>query len=539
MASKQHKLFYGSSPDRGLDMLLFMWPDIRKEFPDAELHVCYGWKLFDIMARTNPERRQWKESVLQMMQYPGIVDHGRVGKDELKEIRSSCGIWAYPTYFTEINCITALECQRDGVVPVVIDLAALREVVGAGVIVEGDIKDPQTMKKFQEELISLMKDGDRWKKESRKAIKHSNKYDWSTVAREWLPYFLEPVENPMVSIITPTIRTGFWNIMAHNLSIQSYKNFEWIIVDDYPEDRSDIAKAYADKYNLEVRYLRGGKGSNYPRRCALVKANNIGWQNAKGELLVWLQDFCLMPQFGIERMVDIYRKHKDDLIAPVDVYYHALPANKDNKEDWWDGNTQIITAKGWTNPRVVYEGLKQTENPFDFEMNYSGIPRKVLERINGWYEFMDDGLGYDNTEVAYRALMTGSKIWLDDSNIAKCINIWPTVSGTEENILNRERILNPPRYYWMSKQFKSGKLPLVRDIKLDESIKLEFEVPDMPDKDAKDWIKEHTEEIASNWPDIGGDTNAVSQYKTKKVDVGKQKKLARKWTKKYVSKIKK
>ena len=122
--SRQHRLFYGSSPDRGLEMLLYIWPDIKKVYPDAQFHVCYGWKLFDQLAKTNPERRQWKASVMIMMQHPGIIDHGRLGKKELAEVRKQCGIWAYPTYFTEINCITALDCQYDGLVPVTMDLAA-------------------------------------------------------------------------------------------------------------------------------------------------------------------------------------------------------------------------------------------------------------------------------------------------------------------------------------------------------------------------------------------------------------------------------
>jgi len=42
-----------------------------------------------------------------------------------------------------------------------------------------------------------------------------------------------------VSIVTPTNRRGWWNIMANNLSKQTYKNFEWIIVDDYPDARME------------------------------------------------------------------------------------------------------------------------------------------------------------------------------------------------------------------------------------------------------------------------------------------------------------
>ena len=498
---KQHKLFWGSSYDRGLDILLYFWTDIKKTYPDAELHICYGWKLFDQMAKTNPERRNWKSSVVALMDQPGVIHHGRVGKEKLAEIRQSCGIWAYPTYFTEINCITALDCMKDGVVPVTMDLAALKETVGAGILVDGDIKEPKVQKEYLEKLLNVMGHKKRWRRLSIDGKKYAKQYKWANIAKEWVKGFEEQISTPLVSVITPTIRSGWWNIMAHNLSIQTYKNFEWIIVDDYPEERPEVAKKYAKLYNLKVRYLRGDKCSGYSRRCGLVRANNIGWQNAKGELLVWLQDFILMPKDGIESLVNLHRHHPNDLIAPVDVYYHAKEANRKNEEDWWDGETQIITEKGWTNTRVKNEGISYSENPFDYESNYGAIPMKILKKLNGWWEFFDDGLGFDNTEIAVRALMSGSKIVLDDTNIAKCINIWPEVKGTAENILDRDRILNPPRFEWFMRQMEKGKIPVVRNKKIDDSIHLPFKVPKMDDKIVGKWIDDNALEIMKQWKD--------------------------------------
>jgi hypothetical protein len=33
---------YTSSPDRGLDFLLELWPRVREQVPDAELHCAYA-----------------------------------------------------------------------------------------------------------------------------------------------------------------------------------------------------------------------------------------------------------------------------------------------------------------------------------------------------------------------------------------------------------------------------------------------------------------------------------------------------------------
>lgn len=186
-----HKVFWGSSYDRGLDILLFMWQEIIEKYPDAELHITYGWDMFDALRGGNPERLQWKHNVEMMMNQKGVIHHGKVGKQKLKEIRKECGIWAYPTYFQEINCITALETQADGLVPVVIDDFALKETVGSGIKIKGDITKLEVQEKFKEELISLMGDQNRWEVESKKAIEFIRDYDWSKIADRWVDYFKE------------------------------------------------------------------------------------------------------------------------------------------------------------------------------------------------------------------------------------------------------------------------------------------------------------------------------------------------------------
>lgn len=180
-----HKLFYGSSYDRGLDMLLKLWPKIKETYPDAELHVCYGWDLFDKGYANNPERMAWKDRINKLMEAPGITHHGRLSKNELAKVRQSCGVWAYPTYFGETCCITALDCQRDGVVPCVIAYAALKETVQSGVKVEGDIYDPETQDEYLKQLLALMGDKTQWMIEQVKAQAFAEQYSWDQIAKRW------------------------------------------------------------------------------------------------------------------------------------------------------------------------------------------------------------------------------------------------------------------------------------------------------------------------------------------------------------------
>lgn len=179
------KLFWGSSYDRGLDILLKLYPKILKKYPDTTLQICYGWNLFDIGFRDNPERMIWKERINKLMQQKGITHHGRVGKKELQKIRQECEIWVYPTHFPEINCITALDAQKDGLVPCVINFAALKETVQSGVKVEGDIYDDETQETYLYELLSLMGDDARWEKESKTAREFVKNYSWDNIADKW------------------------------------------------------------------------------------------------------------------------------------------------------------------------------------------------------------------------------------------------------------------------------------------------------------------------------------------------------------------
>lgn len=183
---KRHRLFYASSYDRGLDVLLKMWPDILKKFPDATLDIAYGWDLFDAGFRNNPERMAWREKINKLMEQPNITHHGRVGKEELAKIRRECGVWAYPTYFAEINCITALDSQVDGLVPVTINDFALKETVGSGVRVDGDIYDEATKKAWLDGLFKVMSDEKYYQQESEKAREFAKNFIWDNIAERWL-----------------------------------------------------------------------------------------------------------------------------------------------------------------------------------------------------------------------------------------------------------------------------------------------------------------------------------------------------------------
>lgn len=195
------RMIYSSSPDRGLIYLLQMWPEIIKEVPEAELHVYYGFEIFDAIHKGNPGRMKWKNYILDLMKQKGIKYHGRVGHEELAKAMQESGVWAYPTDFTEISCITGMKAQALGAIPVVTNYAALKETVKNGLKVDMDITTKEGQEEYKNQLISLLKDDVKQEEIREPMMKWASEYfTWEKVASEWDRLFRINLQNPEISI---------------------------------------------------------------------------------------------------------------------------------------------------------------------------------------------------------------------------------------------------------------------------------------------------------------------------------------------------
>ena len=131
------------------------------------------------------------------MKQEGIIHHDRVGQPDLEWWIKKCGIWAYPSHFYEINCISAIKAQLWGAVPVTTNFAALKETVQYGKKVDGEVYEnfalsPKLLDKYKKELILALKDEEWQKKEREKMMPWArDNYSWSSVAKQWNVEFKE------------------------------------------------------------------------------------------------------------------------------------------------------------------------------------------------------------------------------------------------------------------------------------------------------------------------------------------------------------
>ena len=178
-----HSVGYFSSYDRGLECLLEMWPEVRKQVPDAQLSVYYGWNSFDKVAQGNNELGKWKYSMIRKLhdlKDQGVTEHGRVDHETLAKKMKEIKVWAYPTEFTEINCITALKAQEAGCIPVTTDCYALEETV-VDKTYSVPSTDIYTNKNTQIDFIKALVDALR----SDHKTKPVPGVSWAEVAQQW------------------------------------------------------------------------------------------------------------------------------------------------------------------------------------------------------------------------------------------------------------------------------------------------------------------------------------------------------------------
>lgn len=201
-----NRLIYSNSPDRGLERLLEIFPDIRKRVPDAELHVYYGFDTWEKVAQSRKDtdmmRRisRFKDLLEGPFREPNVYHHGRIGQQKLARIFSESKVWAYPTWFTETSCITAMEAQAAGCVPVTTALAALPETVKHGFLIPHNCMTPEYRKDFVDITVKLLTNEVYREEFATAGRRHAlANFGWEGVAKQWEEIFwsLQPTASSL------------------------------------------------------------------------------------------------------------------------------------------------------------------------------------------------------------------------------------------------------------------------------------------------------------------------------------------------------
>lgn len=180
------RLFYSSSPDRGLDVLLQMFTIWKKRFPKLNLHIFYGFENWQkaIKQRDNAEEKSLMENILKLMKQDGVVNHGRVPQDKLALEQMKSSLWVYPSSFTETFCLTGVQAMAAGAIPITTNIAALQTTIP----VKAGIKI-STFDECIETTIKLLENPQKQTPYRDYGMEYAKKFNWNAISSQWEEIF--------------------------------------------------------------------------------------------------------------------------------------------------------------------------------------------------------------------------------------------------------------------------------------------------------------------------------------------------------------
>lgn len=179
---KPRRAYYASTPFRGLNVLLELWPMVQSFVPDVELDIMSSMGTYQQPEKDSPYEFLFEKA----RQMKGVRYQPGVSQKELRQIAKDCRVLAYPCIFPETGCIAAMEAMASGCVVVGTSIGALPETAWRNPLfaMEGD-----WMTAWIWEVARLMTDDDYYLDMATQNLHLSSWMDWELIANRWIRQF--------------------------------------------------------------------------------------------------------------------------------------------------------------------------------------------------------------------------------------------------------------------------------------------------------------------------------------------------------------
>ncbi len=209
----------------------------------------------------------------------------------------------------------------------------------------------------------------------------------------------------MISVVIPTNRPGGLEHAKACLPSQTFQDFEVLV--GSPFDPS-FGRWVIDAF----------KGGFW----ALNRMYNRLFAEAKGELIVSLQDFTWVRPDGLTRFFDVYERTRGLITALGDTYEQVGLDGSHGKPCLADHRRDLL----WMSPvplghDSIGKDVRKALHPSRHEWNWAAMPKDAIMGVGGMDEEMDF-IGYsgDNTSAVERMFDKGHSFFVDYGNEAYC-----------------------------------------------------------------------------------------------------------------------
>lgn len=202
---RKHSVVWASSPDRGLHLLLGMWPKIRARVPDANLRVFYNMAHWVQANRSLQHRHPHLDETSRRANYVyeallrmpgkdwGIEIRDSTSREQMIEELATAEVLAYccDTFvYTEGFSVTLMEACASGMVPITTSVDSLGTIYREAVpMVEAPVRD--RLDEYVNLVVRALTDEDFKASVLKKTLPFAEKYSYQKGAETLEGYLLQ------------------------------------------------------------------------------------------------------------------------------------------------------------------------------------------------------------------------------------------------------------------------------------------------------------------------------------------------------------
>jgi glycosyltransferase involved in cell wall biosynthesis len=176
-----YQFIFCSVPDRGLNELAVIWPQVKQILPEATLIITSDYTLW---GAPEPYNTQFK---LRYAGMPGVKFVGNIPRSQLVEYQQSSEVQLYPCIYDENFCIANAECQVAGCYTITSNKGALDTTNFTGPKIFGNYSPDKYISEVK--MYYNLDKNTRLELAAATRSKAFGRFGWKTIARQWESIF--------------------------------------------------------------------------------------------------------------------------------------------------------------------------------------------------------------------------------------------------------------------------------------------------------------------------------------------------------------
>lgn len=271
---------------------------------------------------------------------------------------------------------------------------------------------------------------------------------------------------PKISVLTVSGRRLYQQTQVAALKTQTFKDFEWVFVDDlYDERKDEMAKLVDGAFPFT--HLHQKDVVDY---FAVGAGHNDGFVRCRGELIFFMIDYTALEAHCLEKHWKLYQQFPNAFFSGSCYEVPFQPDQPPTCAILGAPNYRVnLFTSGYSRWTYIKDSLYSVQE--NGIQNWWGgrcdsAPTEALLQCNGMDERLDGGHGYHDDDLAQRMHIAGYAYFIDTEAIAVS---FPHVPGGGKKVLRTDaeqqwfkRVLIPERV-----KLKISRVNPHRDIRME------------------------------------------------------------------------